>query len=60
MSLSILNNITAMSAENQLNLTNTSLQNTLLELSSGSKLNSASMIRRVCRSRMDWQQTSRL
>jgi flagellin len=29
-----------MSAENQLNLTNTSLQNTLLELSSGSKLNS--------------------
>ncbi len=40
MSLSILNNITAMSAENQLNLTNTSLQNTLLQLSSGSKLNS--------------------
>jgi flagellin len=40
MSLSILNNITAMQAENQLNLTNTSLQNTLLELSSGSKLNS--------------------
>ena len=40
MSLSILNNVTAMSAENQLNLTNTSLQNTLLELSSGSKLNS--------------------
>jgi flagellin len=40
MSLSILNNVTAMSAENQLNLTNTSLQKTLLELSSGSKLNS--------------------
>ncbi len=40
MSLSILNNTAAMSAENQLNLTNTSLQNTLLELSSGSKLNS--------------------
>jgi len=40
MSLSILNNVTAMSAENQLNLTNASLQKTLLELSSGSKLNS--------------------
>ena len=40
MSLSILNNVTAMSAENQLNITNTSLQNTLLQLSSGSKLNS--------------------
>ncbi|MGA3128292.1 MAG: flagellin [Candidatus Korobacteraceae bacterium] len=40
MSLSILNNVTAMSAENQLNLTNTALQSTLLELSSGSKLNS--------------------
>jgi flagellin len=40
MSFSILNNVTAMSAENQLNLTNTSLQNTLLQLSSGSKLNS--------------------
>lgn len=40
MSLSILNNVTAMQAENQLNLTNTSLQNTLLELSSGSQLNS--------------------
>ncbi len=40
MSLSILNNVTAMSAENQLNLTNTALENTLLQLSSGSKLNS--------------------
>jgi flagellin len=40
MSLSILNNVTAMSAEDQLNLTNTKLQNTLLQLSSGSKLNS--------------------
>jgi flagellin len=40
MSLSILNNVTAMSAENELTLTNTSLQHTLLELSSGSKLNS--------------------
>lgn len=40
MSLSILNNVTAMSAENQLNITNKALQNSLLQLSSGSKLNS--------------------
>ncbi len=42
MSLSILNNVTAMSAENQLTKTNAKLQNTLLQLSSGSKLNSGS------------------
>jgi flagellin len=40
MSLSILNNVTAMSAQNQLTQTNTKLENTLLQLSSGSKLNS--------------------
>jgi flagellin len=40
MSLSILNNVTAMSAQNQLNQTNAKLENTLLQLSSGSKLNS--------------------
>lgn len=40
MSLSILNNIPAMQAENQLNQTNSALQTTLYRLASGSKLNS--------------------
>ena len=39
MSISILNNVTAMAAQNQLNNTNLALQKTLLQLSSGSKLN---------------------
>jgi flagellin len=40
MSLSILNNIPAMQAQNQLNQTNSALQTTLYRLASGSKLNS--------------------
>jgi flagellin len=40
MSISLLNNITALEAQNQLNQTNASLQNTLVQLSSGSRLNS--------------------
>ncbi|MDR3764964.1 MAG: flagellin [Acidobacteriota bacterium] len=40
MSMSILNNVTAMAAQTQLNNTNLALQKTLLQLSSGSKLNS--------------------
>ena len=40
MSISLLNNITALEAQNQLNQTNSSLQNTLVQLSSGSRLNS--------------------
>lgn len=40
MSISLLNNITALEAQNQLNHTNASLQNTLVQLSSGSRLNS--------------------
>ncbi|HXJ92359.1 MAG TPA: flagellin [Terriglobia bacterium] len=40
MSISLLNNITSLEAENQLNQTNASLQNTLVQLSSGSRLNS--------------------
>lgn len=40
MSISLLNNITSLEAENQLNKTNASLQNTLVQLSSGSRLNS--------------------
>src|SRR6202142_1035721 len=40
MSLSILNNVSSLAAENQLSITNTSLQKTLLELSSGSRINS--------------------
>ena len=40
MSLSILNNVSSLAAENQLSMTNTSLQKTLLELSSGSRINS--------------------
>jgi len=40
MAVSILNNISAMAAENQLNLTQTSLQNTLAQLSSGQRINS--------------------
>jgi flagellin len=40
MSLSLLNNITSLEAQNQLNQTNASLQNTLVQLSSGSRLNS--------------------
>ena len=40
MSLSILNNVTSLAAENQLSLTQTSLQKTLLQLSSGSRINS--------------------
>jgi flagellin len=40
MSLSILNNISALSAQNQLTLTKASLNKTLLQLSSGSRINS--------------------
>ena len=39
MALSVLNNISAIVAENQLNSTNASLQNTLTQLSSGSRIN---------------------
>ena len=42
MSLSILNNISALTAENNLNATQMSLQNTLTQLSSGSRINSGS------------------
>jgi len=40
MAISILNNISALAAENQFNLTQTSLQKTLDELSSGQRINS--------------------
>ena len=40
MALSILNNITSLVAQNQLNVTQSSLQKTLLQLSSGSRINS--------------------
>ncbi len=40
MSLGVLNNISAIYAENNLNQTNASLQNTLTQLSSGSRINS--------------------
>ena len=40
MALSLLNNVTSLETENQLNQTDASLQNTLLQLSSGSRLNS--------------------
>jgi flagellin len=42
MSLSILNNLSALTAENNLDVTQTNLQNTLTQLSSGSKINSGS------------------
>src|SRR5208282_1740857 len=42
MALSILNNLSALTAENNLNATQMSLQNTLTQLSSGSKINSGS------------------
>jgi flagellin len=42
MALSILNNLSAMTAENNLDTTQVSLQNTLTQLSSGSKINSGS------------------
>jgi flagellin len=42
MSLSVLNNLSAMYAENNLNQTQSSLQNTLTQLSSGSRINSGS------------------
>ena len=42
MALSVLNNISAMYAENNLNQTQSSLQNTLTQLSSGSRINSGS------------------
>ncbi|HTV04926.1 MAG TPA: flagellin [Acidobacteriaceae bacterium] len=42
MSLGVLNNISAMYAENNLNQTQSSLQNTLTQLSSGSRINSGS------------------
>jgi flagellin len=42
MSLGVLNNIAAMYAENNLNQTQNSLQNTLTQLSSGSRINSGS------------------
>jgi flagellin len=40
MGLSILSNIPSLAAQNQLAMTNTNLQNTLFQLSSGSKINS--------------------
>jgi flagellin len=40
MSLSILNNPASLAAQNQLGLTNSSLQNTLFQLSSGTRINS--------------------
>jgi flagellin len=40
MALSVLNNISALDAEGQLNTTQTALQNTLTQLSSGSRINS--------------------
>jgi flagellin len=40
MALSILNNIASLKAENQLSITSSNLQNTLTQLSSGSKINS--------------------
>jgi flagellin len=40
MSISILNNISALQAENSLNMTQTSLSNTLLQLSTGQRINS--------------------
>jgi len=40
MALSLLNNITSLEAQNQLNQTDATLQNTLVQLSSGSRLNS--------------------
>ncbi len=42
MALSILNNLSAMTAENNLEVTQASLQNTLTQLSSGSRINSGS------------------
>jgi flagellin len=39
MALSILNNISSLMAENQLNITNNNLQTTLFQLSSGSRIN---------------------
>ncbi len=40
MSVSILNNISSLMAQNQVSMTNTSLQKTLFQLSSGSRINS--------------------
>src|ERR1700683_3691827 len=40
MSLSVLNNIPSLVAQNNLAVTNTNLQNTLFQLSSGSRINS--------------------
>jgi flagellin len=40
MALTILNNIPSLMAENELNITNASLQNTLFQLASGSRINS--------------------
>jgi flagellin len=40
MAISLLNNISALEAQNQLNITQTNLQNTLFQLSSGSRINS--------------------
>ena len=39
MAISILNNIASIAAENQLNITNTNLNTALLQLSSGSRIN---------------------
>ncbi|MGA2421755.1 MAG: flagellin [Candidatus Acidiferrum sp.] len=40
MAISLLNNISALEAQNQLNITQNNLQNTLFQLSSGSRINS--------------------
>ena len=46
MALSILNNISSLAAQNQLSVNGSSLQKTLLALSSGSRINSGADVRR--------------
>lgn len=56
--LSILNSISSLTAENALSSTQTNLQKTLTELSTGLKINSGSMTPRASRSRTASRPTS--
>ncbi len=57
MSLGVLNNISAIYAENNLNSTQASLQNVLTQLSSGSRINSGADDAPASLSRMVWALT---
>lgn len=59
MAISILNNIPALAAENQLSITQTNLNQTLQQLASGSRINTGATMRPAWPSQMDYKLTLR-